>query len=120
MFLLWRSVFNIGLYKAQLHQCPGALWRRPLSNHQTSDERRGVFVVLDSDTRLLKDKASSVLSAFIKNTCSIKRASIKYHGVRVCAQSQRYTTEYHNSARQALYVGVNKCKCENESYSCVH
>lgn len=38
---------------------------------------------LDSDTRFLKDKASSALCAFIKkNTCSIRKVGIKYHSAQ--------------------------------------
>lgn len=74
--------------KPELRRRPGALRGRLLSDHRTSDERQGVVVVLDSDTRLLKDEASGALRAFIKNTCSTKSTGIKYHSVQ-CVRGHR-------------------------------
>lgn len=64
--------------------CGGGCYQT--AKHQRRDRESSPS--LDSDTRLLKDKASSAICAFIKNTCSIKRAGIKYHSVQcVCSHT---------------------------------
>lgn len=90
--------------KHRLHRYPGAV--RLLSNHQTSEERPGVFSVLDSDTHSTKDKASSTLSH--KKNMQHQTGGYQVSQCSVCALSQRYTAKYNTCV--ALYVGVNTCE----------
>ena len=86
-------------------QCPGALRQAatvikpPNIRGQTGESS----LSLDSDTGLLKGKASSALCSLMKSTCGIKRAGNK------CDSVQKYTANYNTSASQVMHVGVNPC-----------